>query len=144
MRKEIIIAIGVGFVIGLIITFGIYTANKALKQKSQPTAELPQAETPLPSPVDETAVLEITEPENNIVVSKRLGVFLEGKSQILMSGMNCILARELCTGTNCFGSDSLTSIPPVFLSATLKTPDYRLDPDSELAQKYPKLGVHHE
>jgi len=68
MRKEIIIAIAVGFIIGLIITFGIYTANRALKQKSQPAAELPSVETP-PAPTSPPAPsLEITEPENNLVV----------------------------------------------------------------------------
>ncbi|MDP2632564.1 MAG: hypothetical protein Q8P25_02485 [Candidatus Curtissbacteria bacterium] len=40
MRKEVIIAIILGFALGLVITFGVWTANKALKDKdSQSTAE---------------------------------------------------------------------------------------------------------
>ena len=70
MRKEVIIAICVGFVIGLIITFGIYTANRALKQKSQPIAELPKTEIPVPSTAAPGLILEISEPENNLVVKK--------------------------------------------------------------------------
>lgn len=70
MRKEIIIAITVGFVIGLIITFGIYTANRALKQKSQPAAELPSVEAPSAPTPPPALLLEITEPENNLVVNK--------------------------------------------------------------------------
>lgn len=70
MRKEIIIAIVVGFVLGLIITFGIYTANRAIKNKNQAKSNQPSPlgfATPLPSPLTN---LEITEPENNSVVDK--------------------------------------------------------------------------
>jgi len=70
MRKEIVIAIGIGFILGLIITFGIYTANQALKAQKQSasirrTDEIPPS--PLASPMTE---LEITEPEDNLVVKK--------------------------------------------------------------------------
>jgi len=67
MKKEIIIAVVIGFILGLIITFGVYTANKALKEQKEPTPSLPPVEqeaTPQPSP---TTILEISEPENNIV-----------------------------------------------------------------------------
>ena len=70
MRKEIVIAICVGFVIGLIITFGIYTANRALKQKSQPAAELSKTEVSSSSPAAPRLILEISEPEINLVVKK--------------------------------------------------------------------------
>ncbi len=79
MRKEIIVAIAVGFIIGLIITFGIYTANRALKQKSQPTAELPSVEEPPSPPPPPTPILEITEPGNNLVVKKNK-VTVSGKA----------------------------------------------------------------
>ncbi len=39
MKKEVILAIAIGFALGLVITFGIWTANKSLKNlpSSQPT-----------------------------------------------------------------------------------------------------------
>jgi hypothetical protein len=70
MRKEIIIAIGIGFILGLIITFGIYRANRALKQQKTPNNNLPtngNPSSPLPSPL---VFLEIIEPENHSVVNK--------------------------------------------------------------------------
>ena len=50
--KELIIAIIFGFIIGLIITYGIWTANQVIKQKEQslspvPTKALPLSETKL-------------------------------------------------------------------------------------------------
>jgi hypothetical protein len=69
MKKEIIIAIVIGFILGLIITFGVYTANKALKEQKKPAASLPPTEEATPEPTRETT-LEISEPENNIVVKE--------------------------------------------------------------------------
>lgn len=67
MKKEVLIAIVVGFIIGLTITFGIYTANKALKQNqtSQPAAESTLPAPPLASPLTS---LIINEPENNLAL----------------------------------------------------------------------------
>lgn len=81
MRKEALIAISAGFVFGLLITFGIYTANKALKQKSKTTADLPtpEASLPAPSPSPQSS-LEILEPENNLVTAKSK-VTLSGKTE---------------------------------------------------------------
>lgn len=71
MRKEVIIAVLAGFLLGLVITFGVYTANKAIKkQKTEDQANVPTAETepsPLPSP---TPSLEISQPEDNLVVKE--------------------------------------------------------------------------
>jgi len=78
MRKEIIIAIIIGFVVGLIITFGVFIANRSLKERSQPKANLPSPlATPLPSPVTN---IEITEPDNNLVVDKDT-VAVSGKTE---------------------------------------------------------------
>lgn len=67
MRKELIIAIVIGLSLGLILTFGIYTANQAIKQKKTvKTIEVVQA-TPSPLP---PAALIIENPENNLVVTK--------------------------------------------------------------------------
>lgn len=67
MRKEIVIAIIIGFGLGLVITFGIWTANRALKEAppeeevSSPAEEI----TPVP-----TFSLIINEPQDNSISSE--------------------------------------------------------------------------
>ena len=92
MRKEVIIAIVLGFALGLVITFGIWNANKALKEKEQaPVTEqvtgAPQATPTVSSfslailaPEDESvqneekiAVVGTTEPGANVVVIFQTG-----------------------------------------------------------------------
>jgi len=73
MRKEVFIAIAIGFALGLVITFGIWTANKALKEtapKKEETA-LPKqvTEEQLPTPTPQS-LLVITSPEDNSISSK--------------------------------------------------------------------------
>jgi len=108
MRKEVIIAICIGFVIGLIITFGIYTANRALKQQSQPIAELPKPEASSPPTVALGPILEISEPENNLVVKKNkitvsgktdpkitIAVLAEDYEEILFSDEEGVFSTEI-------------------------------------------------
>jgi len=67
MKKEILIAILIGFILGLIITFGIWTANKSLKntQEEQPSTE---GGISVSEPEKkETLALEIIEPKNNSI-----------------------------------------------------------------------------
>ncbi len=69
MKKEILIAIIIGFILGLIITFGIWTANKSLQQnnKTQKTevSETQPIVTEM-SPAEEGKIpLTISSPENN-------------------------------------------------------------------------------
>ncbi|MBI4035016.1 MAG: hypothetical protein HY381_01305 [Candidatus Chisholmbacteria bacterium] len=59
MKKEVLLAIVIGFSLGLVITFGIYTARKALREKTPPL--------PTPSPQSQPQpahTLTITSPEN--------------------------------------------------------------------------------
>jgi hypothetical protein len=50
MKKEVFLAVMVGFVLGLIITFGIWTANNSLKNQSRPsTAGTGQNISPTPA-----------------------------------------------------------------------------------------------
>lgn len=74
MKKEVLVAIGVGFGLGLVITFGIWTANKSLKQLGAPkvaASPLPVKTVPSPTPVTETTSdLTITSPENEALVNK--------------------------------------------------------------------------
>ncbi|HUS51997.1 MAG TPA: hypothetical protein VMX77_00860 [Candidatus Bathyarchaeia archaeon] len=64
MRKEVLIAILIGFGLGLVITFGIWTANKALQEapaeEAAPTPEAEVSSTPAFS-------LTIDQPENNSI-----------------------------------------------------------------------------
>jgi len=74
MKKEILIAIIIGFVLGLVITFGIWTANKSLKEgaTTQPK-EVTENETniiPVPTQTEEKLPLTIISPENNALVNQ--------------------------------------------------------------------------
>jgi hypothetical protein len=73
MKKEVIIAIVLGFALGLVITFGIWTANRAIQEKAKtptpPTnAPTPQEETPTPTTPE--LPLTISEPADNTISSK--------------------------------------------------------------------------
>jgi len=70
VKKEVIIAIVIGFALGLVITFGIWTANQALKQQPQlekPTPTEKTATTPTPAP--EELSLAIISPKDNSISS---------------------------------------------------------------------------
>lgn len=69
MRKEVLIAIIIGFGLGLVITFGIWTANRALKKAPSvpgPTEEV--ATTPTSAPQEFS--LMITSPEDESISDK--------------------------------------------------------------------------
>jgi len=64
MKKEVVIAIVSGLILGLIVTLGIYTANKSLEQQKAKKAAADQT-APLPSPpLADQKTLEITSHEN--------------------------------------------------------------------------------
>lgn len=68
MKKEVVIAIIVGFSLGLVITYGVYRAQNSLKQKAAQD-EIIQTE---PSLVEEkeTNLLSITHPENGTITGE--------------------------------------------------------------------------
>ncbi len=74
MKKEIFIAILIGFVLGLVITFGIWTANKSLKESSHnqpPVIEEEKNITPTPEATKEEKLpLSIISPENNSLLNQ--------------------------------------------------------------------------
>ncbi len=79
MKKEVLLAIAVGFGLGLVITFGIWTANKSLKQ-----AKVVPTPTPSASPVvviDQSVInsLIITAPEDESI-SAVAAITVSGKS----------------------------------------------------------------
>lgn len=78
MPKEITFAILIGFILGLLITFGVYTANKAIQEQGKQTkAEGELSPTPAPSAASQNT-LTLSEPvdeelftDSGIVVSGR-------------------------------------------------------------------------
>lgn len=70
MRKEVVIAIILGFALGLVITFGIWKANKALRKEEVVEEPVVVATvTPEPTPMPEFA-LEIFSPEDEGISSE--------------------------------------------------------------------------
>ena len=74
MKKEVLIAIIIGFGLGLVITFGIWSANKALKQSTQQqsdqSSQIENQTTPTPTPTAEILSLNISSPQDNSIVDK--------------------------------------------------------------------------
>ncbi len=70
MKKEVFLAISIGFILGLIITFGIWTANKSLKQAAKPTpTPEAMATSPTPSAAPSTLSLNITAPDDETLTN---------------------------------------------------------------------------
>ena len=67
MRKEILIAIFFGTALGLIVTYGVYTANQAVLNKSSDKPQTTTIPTPALAP-PQVLQVSIATPENNIVV----------------------------------------------------------------------------
>lgn len=66
MKKEVVLAVVLGLVVGLIITFGIYTANRALQQRRE-KQNTKQTETPPPAPEQQSSI-RIFAPEDGTIV----------------------------------------------------------------------------
>lgn len=91
MRKEVVIAIILGFALGLVITFGIWKANKALK-KEEPEAVPTVAEEVTPEATPTPAFsLEIISPADESISDKRK-ITITGKTQ---PGSVVAIAAEL-------------------------------------------------
>ena len=78
MRKEVIIAIILGFALGLVITFGIWKANKALKREVP--EEVPVVEEVLEPTPTPAFSLEIISPADESI-SDESTVTITGKTQ---------------------------------------------------------------
>lgn len=70
MKKEVVLAISIGFALGLIITFGIWTANQSLKNlpQSSPKASIIPSPTPSNSQTTNNQ-LTINTPDDESLVS---------------------------------------------------------------------------
>ncbi len=140
MKKEVLLAIVIGFGIGLLITFGIYTARTALQQKQAQTSPSPVAQTspepsaaatltinePKPdtltdtdtvtvsgSAIAESTITITTQDSQKIVVADRLGKF--SSSVELSGGANDIQITSFAPD----GTKSETSITIVYSTAAI-------------------------
>ncbi len=69
-KKEIFWAIIIGFAIGLVITFGVITANRAIRQKQQATPSPTSSPQSTSEAEAKNVLLEVKEPEDESVQSK--------------------------------------------------------------------------
>ena len=120
MRKEVIIAVVLGFALGLIITIGIWSANKAMKTQEETTdidGIQPTVTTSLGNP-DSTKTglsLAISKPEDETIINTekttvsgttepntQIAIITETGEYILESDEKGIFAQEisLASGTN--------------------------------------------
>lgn len=67
MKKEVVLAIVLGIIFGLVITFGIYTANKALRDRQQNSTENAQDEQTTDTA---TQVTQIIAPEDGAIIAQ--------------------------------------------------------------------------
>lgn len=74
MQKEVFLAIFIGFIIGLLITFGVWQANKAIKTTATPT----------PIPVSKELPEEVKKPVLTILSPQN--EFLSKEGKITLSG----------------------------------------------------------
>lgn len=81
MKKEVLIAIITGFALGLLITFGVWTANRAIK--NAPSQQASASPTPeaiaTPAPENSEISLTIYSPEDNFL-SDQDAVEISGKT----------------------------------------------------------------
>jgi len=73
VRKEVLIAIIIGFGLGLVITFGIWTANKALKEAAPEETLAPEVVIE-PTPVPAFSLTVISPEDNSISVEETIEV----------------------------------------------------------------------
>jgi hypothetical protein len=71
MKKEVLIAVVLGIIVGLVITFGMYTANTALQRKAQQIKDA----SPTPTPTSElqngqNSSIIVYGPEDNMLTDK--------------------------------------------------------------------------
>lgn len=73
MKKEILIAIVIGFILGLVITFGIWTANKSLQENNSVQKTQENENQPITNentPVEEKISLSIISPQDNSLLDQ--------------------------------------------------------------------------
>lgn len=89
MRKEILIAIAFGIFIGIIVAFGVWRANSALKTKNEIVTQNPSQS--MPSPQSEEFKITLAEPEEMDVKTS---------SPILVSGITKVNSFVVLSSDN--------------------------------------------
>jgi hypothetical protein len=120
MRKEVIIAIVLGFALGLVITIGIWSANKAMKTQEETTNSENAQLTSTPAPGNTDTIktgfsLAISKPEDESIINTakttvsgatepntQVVIIAETNEYLLESDEKGIFAQEisLTSGTN--------------------------------------------
>jgi len=106
MKKEVFLAITIGFALGLVITFGIWTANKSLRQPSTMTTDAsptPQSPTPAAQQTktpQTNSLVTITSPEDEALFNTAT-ITVSGTTQ---ANLPVILAYE--TGEQILEADA--------------------------------------
>lgn len=75
MRKEVLIAIIIGFALGLVITFGVWTANRAIKETApQKEGSTEEVKEPTPTPAPQLPLIVTTPKDNSIIDEEKIEV----------------------------------------------------------------------
>lgn len=119
MKKEVLLAIIIGLIFGLVITFGIYQANRY----AMPSKQAEAAPTPTPTPNETTSLVSLISPSDGDIFSVDVatisgtvqeGVFLtllaEGQEFFVGSKDNHFSVEiDLITGANLVQIIALTA-----------------------------------
>ena len=109
MKKEVVLAIALGFGLGLIITFGIWTANKSLKKIKEQKTEVSTQVLPTPeisnAPKPEEFSLTLDTPENESISNKDT-IVVTGKTSPAATVVIVFEDDEIITTANESGSFS--------------------------------------
>ncbi len=90
MKKEVLLAISIGFALGLVITFGIWTANKSLAGLKSKNPESP---TPMQTVLASPAAKPTTAPTTGLTITSPEDETFTNKNSITISGKATPSAR---------------------------------------------------
>lgn len=153
MKKEVLIAIVSGLILGLIVTLGIYTANKSLEQQRAKKEAATQT-SPLPSPpVTAQKTLDITSHENFDLINQSaitlsgiawpeavIALMAEGDNQLIQADDEGIFSFkfQLVKGFNeitLIATDETNQAQTQNLILTYSTSEIELPEETEEAQE---------
>ena len=109
MKKEVFLAVLVGFILGLVITFGIWTANKNLKPKISSDSAIPAPTQAAPTSVPSqpsTLSLTVASPEDELFTNSST-LTVSGSTSPLATIIILTESDELTTVANDKGAFSV-------------------------------------
>lgn len=100
MKKEVFLAISIGFALGLLITFGIWTANKSLKPPTPSDTSITASSTvsPTPSGPTPTSVVTSASGEISLSVNSLTDEMLASATTLPINGTSASGATIIVTG----------------------------------------------